>query len=82
VRRVSSFLGLFEFHALLFFAALFLFSRPVLLLLDDERPAGVILSFFVPWALVVLVLFAASRTYRATPPRAPAEDDANAPNPD
>ncbi len=36
-----------------------------MLMLDDERPLTVVLSFFVPWALVVLVLFVASRSYRA-----------------
>jgi hypothetical protein len=52
-----------EFHLLIFLVALLVFCRPVLLASPGERPARVMLSFFVPWALVVGLLFCISRSY-------------------
>jgi hypothetical protein len=65
MRRLSSLFGRPEFHLVLFFVALLAFGRPVLFMLNTEHPSTVMLSFFVPWVLVVGSLLCASRTYRA-----------------
>jgi hypothetical protein len=52
-----------EFHVLLFLVALVLFCRPVLLMLGPEHPRTIVLSFFLPWAGVVGMLFVVSRSY-------------------
>jgi hypothetical protein len=64
MRRFTSILSRPEFHVLTFFTTLIVFARPVMLMLEDERAAVVVLSFFLPWAAVVGILYAASRSYR------------------
>jgi hypothetical protein len=56
MRKLSGLLRRHAFHVLLFFVALVAFCKPVLLAAEHERPGRVMLEFFVPWGLVVLVL--------------------------
>lgn len=64
MRRIPSLLRQPGFHLLLFLVALILFTRPVLLMPKMEPPGTVMASFFLPWGLVILVLFFVSRSYR------------------
>lgn len=52
-----------EFHGLLLFVSFLLFTYPLLIVLNDGNTALVLLSFFFPWAMIILVLFLASRSY-------------------
>jgi hypothetical protein len=61
MRKLSRVLRRLEFHLLLFVVALLGFCKPVLLAWPGEQPARVMAAFFVPWALVVALLFCASR---------------------
>ena len=55
--KLSGVLQRHAFQVLLLFVALIAFIKPLLLTADNERPLRVVLELFVPWGLVVLVLF-------------------------
>jgi hypothetical protein len=57
MRKLSTVLRRPAFLLLLLVVAAVAFCKPVLLAVPGERPARVLLEFFVPWALVVAVLF-------------------------
>ncbi|MCB0190325.1 MAG: hypothetical protein KDJ65_00120 [Anaerolineae bacterium] len=52
-----------EFHGLFLFISVLLFVYPLLIVLNHGGTAIVLLSFFFPWALIILMLFAVSRSY-------------------
>jgi hypothetical protein len=56
MRKLSTVLRRPAFLLMLLLVAAAAFCKPVLLAVPGERPARVLLEFFVPWALVVLVL--------------------------
>ena len=62
MRKVSSVLRRHSFHLLLLAVAACAFCKPVLLAVPGEHPRRVLLELFVPWALVVLVLFLIARS--------------------
>jgi hypothetical protein len=57
-RRV---LGRFELHLLLFFFALGCFLKPVLLPRPAASAVDVLLSYFLPWAGLIALLFLMGR---------------------
>jgi hypothetical protein len=59
------------FHVLLLFIALIVFIKPMVLTTGSERPGQVVLELFVPWALVILVLFLVGRSDDTPDPEAP-----------
>lgn len=52
-----------EFHGLLLFISLLLFTYPLLIALNRGGTAIILLSFFFPWAVIIVMLFLASRSY-------------------
>jgi hypothetical protein len=62
MKKVAHLLRRFEFHALLFFLALFVFAKPTLIPATPARPAALFLAYFVPWALLIVVLYAIARS--------------------
>jgi hypothetical protein len=69
MNKIADLLRRFEFQLLVFFAALVAFARPSLLPRSEVGAAAVWLAYFVPWAVVVVVLFCIARaTAKAAPP--------------
>jgi hypothetical protein len=62
MRERSAVLRQHAFHLLLLVVALIVFCKPMLLPSESESPARVVLELFVPWALVVVVLFLVARS--------------------
>jgi hypothetical protein len=58
MKKVAHLLRRFEFHVLLFFLGLVAFGKPTLIPGPDTAAPAVMLAYFVPWLLVVGVLFA------------------------
>ena len=52
-----------ECHAFVVCVGELLFSFPLLIMSNTERPAGVYLSLFVPWGIMIGLLFVISRSY-------------------
>jgi hypothetical protein len=57
MRYLTRVLRQHAFHLLLLFVALIAFVKPMVLTTGSERPGAVMLGLFVPWALVIVVLF-------------------------
>jgi hypothetical protein len=57
MRKLSTVLRQQAFHALLLFGALVVFSKPAMLTFPGESPLEVLLEFFLPWAVIIVVLF-------------------------
>jgi len=57
MRNLARVLRQHAFHLLLLFVALIVFVKPMVLTTGDEGPGRVVLELFVPWALVIVVLF-------------------------
>jgi hypothetical protein len=62
MRELSAVLRQHAFHLLLLVVAVIVFCKPMLLATESESPRRVVLELFVPWALVVLVLFLIARS--------------------
>jgi hypothetical protein len=58
VKKVAHLLRRFEFHVLLCCLGLVAFGKPTLIPGPDTAPAAVMLAYFVPWLLLIAVLFA------------------------
>jgi len=67
MRELSSVLRQHAFHLLLLFVALIVFCKPMFLATESESPTRVVLELFIPWALVVLVLFLIARSHDEPP---------------
>lgn len=52
-----------EFHGLLFVLSLILFSYPLLVMSNASHPKTIYLSLFLPWGIIILLLFLTSRSY-------------------
>ena len=52
-----------EFHVCLFILGLLLFSYPLSLMSAMAEPGRVLLSLFMPWAGIILILLLISRSY-------------------
>ncbi len=65
MERLKILLNQFEFHLLLFLAGLVLFTQPLLIMASNGSPDSVLLSLFLPWAAIIVLLFLASRSYRS-----------------
>ncbi len=63
MKRIKVLLRQPEFHALLFILGLILFSYPLLIMTNESHPASVYLSLFLPWGLMILLLFLTTRSY-------------------
>ena len=61
MRELSSVLRQHAFHLLLLVVALVLFCKPMFLAAESESASRVLLELFVPWGLVVVVLFLIAR---------------------
>ena len=57
MRKLSTVLRRPAFLLMLFIVAAVAFCKPVLLAVPNERPGRVLLSLFVPWGIVVVLLF-------------------------
>lgn len=62
MRELSRVLRQPAFHLLLLAVALVVFCKPMLLPTSSESAGQVVLQLFVPWALVVVVLFLIARS--------------------
>lgn len=69
---MKTMLSRFEFQLLLFFLALAAFLKPILLPPPKHTPLGVMLSYFLPWAALIALLFLMARA------RPPASGDKDA----
>jgi len=52
-----------EFHIFLFSLALVLFSYPLTLMARQAFPTVVFVSLFLPWGIIILLLFFVSKSY-------------------
>jgi hypothetical protein len=76
MRELSSVLRQHAFHLLLLIIAVIVFCKPMFLATESESPARVVLELFIPWALVVLVLFLIARSSDEPPePEDAAEEE-------
>jgi hypothetical protein len=57
MRNLARVLRQHAFHLLLLSVALIAFVKPMVLTTGSESPGRVVLELFVPWALVIVVLF-------------------------
>ena len=62
MRELSAVLRQHAFHLLLLVVAVIVFCKPMFLATESESPGRVVLELFVPWALVVVVLFLVARS--------------------
>jgi len=74
LRKLSTVLRQHAFHLLLLFLALVAFIKPMVLATGNERPGRVVLELFVPWALVIVVLFLVGRSDDTPDPAAAQEE--------
>ena len=52
-----------EFHIFLFSLALMLFSYPLTLMAKEAFPTIVFVSLFLPWGIIIVLLFFMSKSY-------------------
>lgn len=72
MNKIADLLRRFEFHLLVFFIALVAFVRPSALPKSEVDAEAIWLSYFVPWAAVVFILFLIARAAaKNTPPPDP-----------
>ena len=70
MRNLAKVLRQHAFHLLLLFVALIGFVKPMVLTTGNEGPGRVVLELFVPWALVIVVLFLVGRSDDTPDPEA------------
>jgi hypothetical protein len=70
MRNLARVLRQHAFHLLLLSVALIMFVKPMLLTSGDEGPGQVVLELFVPWAVVIVVLFFVGRSDDTPDPEA------------
>lgn len=63
MEKLKSLLSHPEFHILFFCVSLLLFSYPLLRMSDMAGPVVMLLSLFLPWGGVILILFLVSKSY-------------------
>lgn len=63
MKRLKGALRQPEFHAVLFSLGALLFSYPLLLMANTEPPRVIYLALFLPWAIIIAVLFLITRSY-------------------
>lgn len=66
MKRIRVLLSQLEFHALLFVLGIILFSHPLLIMSNEGHPTKVYLSLFLPWGLMISLLFLMTRSYIAS----------------
>ena len=67
MRRLRALLGQSEFHIFLFCLSLILFARPLLVMSNNGSPGAVFLSLYIPWAIIIFLLFLAARSSASAP---------------
>jgi hypothetical protein len=67
MRRLRALLGQSEFHIFLFCLTLILFARPLLVMSSGGGPESIFLSLYVPWAIIIFLLFLAARSSTLAP---------------
>jgi formate hydrogenlyase subunit 4 len=75
MERIGNLLRQKEFHLLLFFVCVVLFSWPIVSFSDLERLKTMFVYLFVTWALLIPVKFLVSRTLEAGAETKPADSD-------
>ena len=70
MRKLSRVLQQHAFHVLLLFVALIVFIKPMVLTSGSESPVRVALELFVPWAIVIVILFLIGRSDDTPDPEA------------
>ena len=70
MKRAAQLLRRFEFHVLLFFLGVAAFAKPTLIPNPSARVTDFLLAYFLPWALLIVVLWAIARS-------GPERDDAD-----
>jgi hypothetical protein len=68
MRKLATVMRRPAFLVLLAVLSAIVFCKPVLLATENEHPGRVLLEFFIPWALVVLVLFLVGWSQRRAEP--------------
>ncbi len=68
MKRIKMVLGQPEFHGVLFVLSLILFSYPLLVMSNEAHPRIVYLSLFLPWGIIILLLFFTTRSYATISP--------------
>lgn len=64
-----------EFHALLFIVCLIIFSYPLALMTNMAAAAVIYLALFLPWFIIILLLFIITRSYTASRPDRDQKDE-------
>ena len=64
-----------EIYILLFCLAFFLFVRPLLVMAGIKSASAVLLSLFLPWIIVIVVLWFMDSRWVAPPPESPDRED-------
>jgi len=63
MKKLISLLGSKEFHLLFIYACFVFFTYP-LFILSPHNPGKIFISFFMPWGMVIIILFLMSRHYK------------------
>ena len=63
MKRIIAVLRQPEFHGVLFVLCLILFSYPLLVMSNEGHPRIVYLSLFLPWGIIILLLFFTTKSY-------------------
>jgi hypothetical protein len=70
MRNLARVLRQHAFHLLLLVVALIVFVKPMVLTTGSEGASTVVLELFLPWALVILILFLIGRSDDTPDPEA------------
>ena len=62
MKKAARLLRRFEFHVLLFFLALVAFAKPTLVPIPEAPATTLLLAYFVPWLVLIALLFAIARS--------------------
>ncbi len=63
MKKLKSVLEHYEFHVLLFILCIIMFFSPLFILSDFSTPGPILLSFFIPWALIIAILYFTGQSY-------------------
>lgn len=63
MKRLKMILRQPEFHGVLFVLGLILFSYPLLVMSTQGHPRLVYMSLFLPWGIIILLLFLTTKSY-------------------